>query len=291
MPARRLRSRGRTHPGPVVNMRAVCLALVTGALLGHDGAEALRHGRLRSTALGAKKGSRSSSSGGFGAAPSKPKPAAVKPLQPVDETFEVERYPLPEGEGINTMFMGAFMIKDESVCDGLIAAFNDEPSKQRKGVVGGKGGRPTVDKAVKDSMEMTFQPNDSRMAWRRYVTALQGCTKLYVEDYPYAAQVSAWGMSSPANFQYYPPGGGYKIFHTERTNAVEPGASRHLVFMTYMNDVTDNGGTEFFHQGVIVQPKKGLTLVWPADWTFVHRGVPSETQEKMIVTGWFNFAA
>jgi hypothetical protein len=30
--------------------------------------------------------------------------------------------------------------------------------------------------------------------------------------------------------------------------AGEPEGSRHLVFMTYMNDVTDAGGTEFYHQ-------------------------------------------
>jgi len=41
---------------------------------------------------------------------------------------------------------------------------------------------------------------------------------------------------------------------------------------------------------VTIQPKKGLTLVWPSDWTFMHRGVPSPTQEKRIMTGWFNFA-
>ena len=38
------------------------------------------------------------------------------------------------------------------------------------------------------------------------------------------------------------------------------------------------------------QAKKGLTLVWPSDWTFMHRGVPSPTQEKRIMTGWFNFS-
>jgi len=32
-----------------------------------------------------------------------------------------------------------------------------------------------------------------------------------------------------------------------------------------------------------------LTLIWPTDWTFTHRGVPSLTEEKYIVTGWFNF--
>ena len=31
-------------------------------------------------------------------------------------------------------------------------------------------------------------------------------------------------------------------------------------------------------QGATIQPVKGLTLIWPADWTFTHRGVPSPTQ-------------
>jgi hypothetical protein len=35
--------------------------------------------------------------------------------------------------------------------------------------------------------------------------------------------------------------------------------------------------------------KKGLTMIWPTDWTHIHRGIVSETKEKMIVTGWYNF--
>jgi hypothetical protein len=65
--------------------------------------------------------------------------------------------------------------------------------------------------------------------------------------------------------------------------------SRHLVFMTYLNDVTDGGETEFFYQKLKVKPEKGLTLIWGADWTFTHRGITSPTQTKYIVTGWFNY--
>jgi hypothetical protein len=59
--------------------------------------------------------------------------------------------------------------------------------------------------------------------------------------------------------------------------------------MTYLNDLTDGGETEFHYQQVKVKPEKGLTLIWPADWTHTHRGIPSETQEKYIVTGWLNY--
>ena len=59
--------------------------------------------------------------------------------------------------------------------------------------------------------------------------------------------------------------------------------------MTYLNDITDDGETEFFHQKIKIKPEKGLTVIWPADWTFTHRGIPSNTQVKYITTGWMSF--
>ena len=59
--------------------------------------------------------------------------------------------------------------------------------------------------------------------------------------------------------------------------------------MTYLNDVSDGGETEFMHQNIKVKPQKGLTLIWPADWTFTHRGVASPIETKTIVTGWYHF--
>ena len=48
--------------------------------------------------------------------------------------------------------------------------------------------------------------------------------------------------------------------------------------MTYLNDVTDAGETEWYHQRLKIQPQKGLTIIWPCDWTHTHRVVPSPTQ-------------
>jgi hypothetical protein len=59
--------------------------------------------------------------------------------------------------------------------------------------------------------------------------------------------------------------------------------------MIYLNDVTDGGGTEFYHQNLIFQPVKGKALIWPSDWTYTHRGIPSPTQDKYILTGWFEY--
>ena len=34
---------------------------------------------------------------------------------------------------------------------------------------------------------------------------------------------------------------------------------------------------------------KGKTVIWPSDWPWTHKGIISPTQEKYIVTGWYNF--
>ena len=62
---------------------------------------------------------------------------------------------------------------------------------------------------------------------------------------------------------------------------------RVLVYMTYLNDV-DNGGTEWLFQNYKTEAKKGLSVIWPAEWTHTHKGVISQ-QEKYIATGWYVF--
>jgi hypothetical protein len=95
------------------------------------------------------------------------------------------------------------------------------------------------------------------------------------------------------NIQKYPAGGGFKVWHHERDRATIPNCTRHLVFMTYLNDVKEGGGTEFAHQREVrgekaLKAEKGLTVIWPADWTHTHRGIVAPNEEKIIATGWLH---
>ena len=61
-----------------------------------------------------------------------------------------------------------------------------------------------------------------------------------------------------------------------------------LVWMLYLTD-TPNGGTEFPHQDLVTECIKGDLVIWPTDMTHMHKGVVSETHEKIIFTGWIIF--
>ena len=187
-------------------------------------------------------------------------------------------------ESENSCFISGWFI-DESICDGVIDFYQEDnyfpvtPGLSSSGQVNTKQ-KESLDKSI------SHVTKDSRLV--NYFDALSEVIKLYTEKYIWCDITESWTIVENVNIQWYPPNGGFKVFHFER-NGKLVSMNRHLVFMTYLNDVTDAGETEFYYQKLKVQPQKGLTLVWPVDWTHTHRGIPSPTQEKIIITGWYSF--
>ena len=118
-----------------------------------------------------------------------------------------------------------------------------------------------------------------------YLNKLVGVTHNYKVVYPQCTNDhQVWHLSQWWNLQKYNPGQGYKIYHFENNGGVD--LDRHLTFMTYLNDVPD-GGTHWLHQDFYCPAIKGLTVIWPAQWMFTHKGVVSNTTTKYISTGWY----
>jgi hypothetical protein len=183
---------------------------------------------------------------------------------------------------LNNFICGWYM-DDTSICDELI-----DYHKQNKDKDFGRctvNGDLIIDKSYKDSIDCGLDGEVSG----RYFQKLQLCLDEYIKKYSWCNYYAEWRTIERANIQRYPPNGGFHAWHTERTGGEPPISTRHLVYMTYLNTVTDEGETEFFYQKLKVKPEKGLTIIWPADWTFTHRGVSSPSEEKYIVTGWLNY--
>lgn len=61
--------------------------------------------------------------------------------------------------------------------------------------------------------------------------------------------------------------------------------ARSITYIFYLNDIHNDGYTEFYN-GLKIQPKQGHCLIFPATWSFVHRGYPPKDETKYIITGW-----
>jgi prolyl 4-hydroxylase len=187
-------------------------------------------------------------------------------------------------------FINETFLKDLSICDDLINYHKNSENKTQ-GVVYSSNGGPDVNSNIKLSIDVCTRVDDAvkNIIFNRYFKELQTALDLYNKKYSFSNAFSKFSVVENINIQHYKANEGYFAWHCERGNAVMPQASRHLVFMTYLNDVVDAGQTEFYYQNLKVIPQKGKTVIWPADWTHTHRGITSPTQEKYIITGWFNY--
>ena len=78
-------------------------------------------------------------------------------------------------------------------------------------------------------------------------------------------------------------GGGYHQWHYESTRNE---TTRKLVVQLYMNTVANGGETEFLYQKKRINARKNRLIVWPADWTYTHRGNTPLNGDKYILTTW-----
>jgi hypothetical protein len=178
-------------------------------------------------------------------------------------------------------FIGGWYI-DEKICDGILDIYKINSKFALPGITGG-----IVNAEIKDSKDISISYDDFIEPFGQYRKSLQDCLLKYIKKYNHLNEMDCFDITTNYNVQYYKPNGGFKEWH------FEDGSYRNrvsiLVFMTYLNNVND-GGTEFFYQKVKIKPQKGLTLIFPTDWVFTHRGNTSNTEVKYIVTGWVNIA-
>lgn len=80
-------------------------------------------------------------------------------------------------------------------------------------------------------------------------------------------------------------GSSYDKFHYEKNSMF---SNRNLASILYLNNVEEGGETEFFYQNLKIQPKEGLLLVWPAQWTHTHKGHLSNV-EKYIISAYTEY--
>ena len=105
---------------------------------------------------------------------------------------------------------------------------------------------------------------------------------LYVQKYSHLKKLATHNILE-VKIQKTKVGEGYHMWHCE--NAEMKARNRILAFSVYLNDVAEGGETEFLYQKCRFKPEKNTLLVWPSQFTHVHRGNPPLSNDKYIITG------
>jgi len=191
-------------------------------------------------------------------------------------------------QNLTPNFIGSWIMNPLSICDDLIDYFESNRNKQKRGVTANGKNLDT-----KNSTDIKITPKDIKLPgneiFEKYFHNLFYCYQDYVTEWPFLASFAENLQVSSFNLQRYQSGQHFQKVHSERCSL----DTLHRVFawMTYLNDVDqeDGGSTFFSHYDLAIQPRKGLTLIWPAEWTHAHKGNVLQADSKYIITGWMNF--
>lgn len=120
-----------------------------------------------------------------------------------------------------------------------------------------------------------------------FIEYAEHCNK-YGPHFPYAyvgSGVNGKTKDSGYQIQRTKPGEYYK-WHQDAW--IENNFIRLITYIWYLNDIKEDGYTEFSN-GMRIQPEEGKLLIFPATWTYIHQGFPPKSETKYICTGWISY--
>jgi hypothetical protein len=175
---------------------------------------------------------------------------------------------------------------DEDFCKHVIEKFENDsncfPGETGEG----------VNKEIKDSTDLCFYGDTN---WEKedkiFYDSLSKYTTPYIQKYYNDRIWNANVQSYDTGYQIQrttPEQTGYVWHHDSlsslnRNNEV---SARIITFLWYLNTTVDGSGTTEFYDGTHVTPEAGKLILFPATWTYSHRGHPPTEGLKYICTGW-----
>ena len=181
--------------------------------------------------------------------------------------------------------IGSLSIAEHFECNDVIDYFENNVCLHSPGITNNG-----INHEIKHTTDIGIYPNElhlpQNIIFKNYIDQLFKCYKNYLDQWPAVKDIADEIRIPPFNVQRYRAGGHFKKIHCER-GAIQP--NRVLAFMTYLNNVQAGGSTYFPYYDLEIQPKKGKTLIWPAEWTHANRGNIVEAGSKYIITGWMTF--
>ena len=175
----------------------------------------------------------------------------------------------------------------KSMCEKIISIFENSDEK-KIGITSMGENRNT-----KRTMDIHSSQITKLSEWRTIERILHKELNNKLEQYYYEINngdnVNPFFLPYPSttdsgfNIQKYDKGDGFYKFHHDGCVGDE-GTYRTLTYLWYLNDVSEGGETEF--KDFKIKPEQGKLLIFPALWSYPHRGNMPLSSDKYIMTGW-----
>ena len=171
---------------------------------------------------------------------------------------------------------------DKKKCEKLISLFSSEEykSKIKKG--------PPNDYCNRRNIHF-YEYIQLNPALTIFTEELINGLRKYSEKHSFLKR-HEWGLVNECRIQKYLPGESYSVEHCEQGQGKVTSLIM-IAWMFYLNSIPTNegGGTQFPQQNFKAEPREGDLWIWPAFWTHSHKGEPTLTKDKYIITGWCRY--
>ena len=171
-------------------------------------------------------------------------------------------------------------ILGKSFCINTILKFEKDENKL-KGVTG-KG----LDENIKKSLDL-HSDKWTGEGWTMIYSVLQDALHSNIVKYyeEIGTNFSPYPVTTDSGFQiqYYKANEGKYEFHNDFS--IDERGFRTLAYIFYLNTIEEGGETEFYN-GIKIKAERGKLLMFPALWTYAHRGNMPISNDKYIITGW-----
>lgn len=180
----------------------------------------------------------------------------------------------------------------EELCNDIIELYENDENKDEGRTIGG------VDMKIKNTTDLIIPKNNEK--WKKIEECLY--KELHKNILKYIEQINCESYNPKFNngtdtnifkntnleayyfmIQKYDKNKGEYIYHNDFY--LEKNKYRVITFLWYLNDVKEGGETQFW-DSYKIKPKTGKLILFPASWTFQHRGLMPKSSNKYIITNW-----
>jgi len=185
------------------------------------------------------------------------------------------------------------------LCNDIIELFEKEPLKHDGITHGG------LNKNIKDTKDYVIQYNN--IVWKNILNFLDEELTRNINNYfsellnndcyklPGEKSTEKFSFFKNTSFchsgflvQKYEKNEGRYIYHNDSEISIKNNKYRILTFIWYLNTIKEGGETAFHADEILIKPTSGKLVLFPALWTYPHRGKVPISDPKYIITGWIH---